>query len=484
MSGKSDILVLGTDPGINVRPAEFKPARPVMKIWKFFTSVKLSVYLLLSLAATSIIGTVIPQNETPEKYLRAFGGFLYRIFDILDFFDMYHSAWFQFLLLMLTANIIVCSIDRLSSTWKIIFVKSPSFNVSRFRSAAGKEAFSINQKPELLKKPYEAVFSRHFSCCSLKETEKGFCIFAEKWRWTRLGVYVVHASVVLLLIGGLIGSIFGFDGYVNIPEGESVSAVGLRGSENLRDLGFTIRCDDFNVSFYKSGAPKEYRSSLSIIEAGKTVLQKNIIVNDPLRYNGINFFQSGYGPLSPKAVGLTFVSSETGMQYRKEARLGGPIEVPEDKGTLVIKGFRKQAEYKGHQMGETFLATLTPKDGNPVFLFLPVQFPDFDRMRKDTMAISVTGYQNLFYTGLQVTNDPGVRLVYSGFVLMILGCFITFFMSHQRFCVEVERQGEGSRVLLAAVSNKNKLGMQRKVEKFAQRLAALADTPIDRKQKE
>ena len=90
-------------------------------IWKFFASLNLTIVVLLSLAVTSIIGTLIPQNENPVDYFRTFGAFTYRLFDILDLFDMYHSWWFQFLILLLTVNIVVCSIDRLSSIWKIIF---------------------------------------------------------------------------------------------------------------------------------------------------------------------------------------------------------------------------------------------------------------------------------------------------------------------------------------------------------------------------
>ena len=69
-------------------------------------SVKLTVVVLLSLAATSIVGTVIPQNESPDAYLREYGEFLYRIFSAFDIFDMYHSWWFQFLLLLLTMNVV------------------------------------------------------------------------------------------------------------------------------------------------------------------------------------------------------------------------------------------------------------------------------------------------------------------------------------------------------------------------------------------
>lgn len=95
------------------------------KLWNFFASVRLTVIILLSLATTSVIGTIIPQNESPAAYFRQYGEFFYRLFNALDIFDMYHSWWFQFLLLLLTLNIVVCSINRLSSTWKIVFTKNP-----------------------------------------------------------------------------------------------------------------------------------------------------------------------------------------------------------------------------------------------------------------------------------------------------------------------------------------------------------------------
>jgi len=86
---------------------------PFNSIWKFFTSVRLTVVLLLTLAATSIIGTLIPQNEAPRAYIQAFGPALYRFFELLGFLDLYHSWWFQTLMLLLALNILVCSIDRL-----------------------------------------------------------------------------------------------------------------------------------------------------------------------------------------------------------------------------------------------------------------------------------------------------------------------------------------------------------------------------------
>src|SRR5512139_2377974 len=98
-----------------------KPKNIMNTVWDFFASVKLSVVILLSLAVTSIIGTVIPQNEDPMLYLRNYGESWYSVLNAAGIFDMYHSGWFRFLLCILIINLVVCSINRLQATWKIIF---------------------------------------------------------------------------------------------------------------------------------------------------------------------------------------------------------------------------------------------------------------------------------------------------------------------------------------------------------------------------
>ena len=443
------------------------------KLWKFFASVRLTVVLLLSLAVTSIIGTVVPQNQSPAVYFHNYGEFFYKIFSALNIFDMYHSWWFQLLLLTLSINVIVCSLNKLSSTWKIVFVKIPPFNASKFRSLSDKEEFTSTRSPEDLKNKYEQAASKKFGYWRTEQTDKGFCIFAEKGRWTRLGVYTVHLSVILLLIGGLIGSIFGFEGFVNIPEGETVTSIRLRKTEQIHNLDFAIRCDDFSVSFYETGAPKEYRSILSIIENEKSVLQKNIIVNDPLRYKGINLFQSNYGLLPPDEITLNIMNRETGMIYKKHTKIGTPVELSEDIGTFVIKDYRNSFHYKGITLGETFIGIFNKKDGSTINIILPLKFAGFDKMRKGDLIFSVADYDHKYFTGLQVTSDPGVIIVYSGFVMMIIGCFITFFMSHRRLCIEVKKNGNKTKIIVAGTANKNKLGMQVRVKQFSQNLAKL-----------
>jgi len=442
----------------------------VNELWKFFISVKLSISLLLSLAATSIIGTVIPQNETPAEYVNAFGEFLYRLFGIFDFFDMYHSWWFQMLIILLLINIIVCSIDRLSRTWKIVFVKNPQFNISRFRNLSSKKEFFTNESPQQLKSIYETIVTKGFGYSRTEDTEKGFCIFTEKWRWARLGVYVVHLSIILMLIGAFLGSNFGFEGFVNIPEGKGIKNIRISNSAKTYPLDFQLRCDDFNVTFYESGAPKEFRSSLTILENDNPVFQKNIIVNDPLRYKGINIFQSSYGLLPPEEVTLKFTIQESGISYIKKLLIGQQINIPEGLGTFGLKGFTKSADFRGHALGEAFIGVIEPANGKSIEIILPLRFPSFDKMRKGEVLVSVEEYKEKYYTGLQVTKDPGVWVVYSGFIFMIVGCFITFFMSHQRICVEAVKSGKKTKVMIAGTSNKNKIGMENIIARILKRI--------------
>jgi len=468
------------------------------RFWKFFVSVKLTVVLLLSLAVTSIVGTVIPQNENPTAYFRDYGESVYKLFNLLGIFDMYHSWWFQFLILLLTINIVVCSIDRLSATWKTIFVKHPLFNLSRFRTLSQKEVFTGKQSPVELSTVYEKAISGQFGYTRVEETDKGVCIFAEKWRWTRFGVYIVHFSVILLLLGGLMGSLFGFEGFAIIPENEKIDSIRIRNTDQIRPLGFEVLCDDFDISFYDNGTPKEYRSSLTIIEHGKPVYKKDIIVNDPLRYKGINIFQSSYGKMPSGAlqkeknheknpsenITLNVVGKESGNAYKIKADIGKPVDLPEGLGKFVLVEYRKSAEFGGQNIGQAYLGILTPKDKDPVNVILPLHFPNFDRMRRGAVVISVADQETKtfnpgeesdqrYYTGLQITKDPGVWVVYIGFIGMIIGIFITFFMSHQRMCIEMVKIGNQSQVIITGTANKNKLAMQNRVKKISEKLINL-----------
>jgi cytochrome c biogenesis protein len=57
-------------------------------------------------------------------------------------------------------------------------------------------------------------------------------------------------------------------------------------------------------------------------------------------------------------------------------------------------------------------------------------------------------------------------MVYTGFILMIAGCFVTFYLSHQQVCIVVEQLRKNSRVTFAGTTNRNRLAMKNTIEKM------------------
>jgi cytochrome c biogenesis protein len=440
-------------------------------LWDLFASVKLTVVILILLAATSVVGTLIPQNADPALYMRAYGEFAYRMLHVLGIFDMYYSWWFQTLIGTLTVNITVCTIKRWPVIWKII--SSKNLQIGSIEKKQPLSEFSDPRNPQELGSLYQAYVKKKYRNHQLESEKAGFRMVAEKGRWTRLGVPVVHLSIVVIMIGALIGSFFGFDGFVNISEGESTDYIRLRNSNDTLSLGFEVRCDDFEVSFYDSGSPKEFRSSLVILENGQKVIEKDIIVNDPLQYKGINFFQSSYGAMPPKNFQISFTSTNSDRSALHKLSIGQSVELPDGAGRFTIRKYIRDYNFRGTRVGEAVSGILDKPGKEPMEIALPLRFPTFDKMRKGDWVISVEGSENAFYTGLQVTRDPGVLFVYTGFILLIIGCWIAFFMSHQKIMVDVQPSSNSSRIRVFGSTNRNRLGFENAARKLGEQLSKL-----------
>ena len=448
--------------------------RPENQVWKFFTSVKLTVVMLLMLASTSIIGTLIPQNGSQAFYIQKYGEVFYNLFNKLNFFDMYSAWWFLMLLGILALNIIICSLDKLSLVWKIIFPAEVIFHIHHFRKMKNRQSCEIDLSVDGLREKYRGFLEKNIGSVTEQKTDEGIALFAEKGRWTRLGVYVVHLSILLLLAGALIGALWGFKGFVTIPEGETTNVITNRENEGTIDLDFSIRCNDFTVSFYDTGQPEEFKSSLTIIDNGKELFTRDVIVNDPLRFRGISLYQSSYGTASAKNIVLSMTSLESGMSYSIKADFGESLNLPESGGIFVLERFARHYNFRGHDLGEGFAGRVTGEGQKEIEVFIPVKFPTFDKMRQGRFAFEISEFEKTYYTGLQVTKDPGVWYVYTGFVFMIIGCWITFFMSHQRVCVDLQQKNEGSsKVIVSGTSNRNSQGMKIKIQRLAKKMSKL-----------
>ena len=435
-----------------------------------FASMKLSVVLLLLIACISVVGSLIPQSLPLDNYQQLYSPVVYQILETLDAFDIYHSFWFRALLVLLTLNIFICTYRHLTRTWKTLFHrKSNHRNISLSKYSIKQE---IRDQRDIAQTEQACLTCVHsFGSAVTAKTANGFITVAEKGRWTRAGVYAIHLSIVLLLFGGLYGSMYGYNGQATIVEGMRTDQIKLEGSGQTKKMGFAIQCDKFYVRFHKSGAPEEYRSSLTLFEQDRTIIQKDILVNDPLTYQGIKISQFGYGTVAPNEIHFSFRSVKSGLVYNKTLQIGDTHVIPEGLGRLRVDGIANSHTINGNNVGEAVIATLMHENQDSKQIVLPFRFKQFDQMRKDIVAVSISGFTPRYYTVLGISKDPGTPFVYAAFILLIAGCFVTFFMSHQKIGIEASKASSGTRILIAGTANKHRYIMHDKIKRIAANLA-------------
>jgi cytochrome c biogenesis protein len=433
-------------------------------LFDLFRSLKLTIFLLILLAILSIIGTVITQNAPSSDYIQRYGIRLYEVLNFFSLFDMYHSWWFSAILLLLVINLIACSLKRLPGVWRQIFRESDSKELVDATLKILPYVEKIRDPNLHNAKSEEAIRSNlkiWFSHPERIETESSITLFSEKGKFSRLGVYITHLSIIVILIGGILGSLYGFKGHVEILEGETVDRILLRikDEEVPKPIDFSVRCDDFNITYYDLKGPekhiKEYSSLITILENGKQALQKTVIVNHPLHYKGLSFYQSSYGALHDITLGIQF--NDKDKKEIMKAFEGETVPIPNSETFIRILKYVPQV----HNFGEGVQVVLSKPNQEPQAHWLLKDFPKFDQQRGDEFFLTFEGATSREYTGLQVTKDPGVWIVWGGSGLMIFGIIVSFFFSHQRVWVRVPKDPAGE-VVLAGSTNKNRIGFEKK----------------------
>ena len=426
----------------------------LQSLWDFFCSLKLAISLIICLAVTSIFGTIIKQNGTLEELQREYSAGTIKLFSALNLFDMYHSWWFILLLYLFTVNLTACSIKRLPRVWKIVSEPTPILDSGLEKSLSNVHAFATKGTVTQVKERMVGFLKSNFAEPVINEQDGEIHLFAQKSPWSRLGVYVVHLSIIVVFIGAIMGSLFGYKAYINIAEGTEIDKVFTR-TEKPIDLGFKVRCDKFTVTLYDTGAPKEFKSILTVIDNGQEVIkQRPTIVNDPLTYKGITFYQSSYGPAGDPVFHLTIRARNGAFSTPLTLRQGEPVRLADGSVVQVVESTPEVGPMMPGFSGPAARIEYTPV-GKPSQLFVIFKnFPNFDEQRGGEVIFTYVGSDSKFFTGLQVAKDPGVWVVWLGCTLMVIGICIAFFMSHKRIWIRII----GNRVVMAGSASKNPTG--------------------------
>jgi cytochrome c biogenesis protein len=426
-----------------------------------FRSLKLTITLLILLAILSVIGTLITQNASRAEYIQHYGTDLYSVLDFFNLFDMYHSWWFSAILLLLVINLIACSIQRLPGIFSQVFREPDTYELkdSMLRGLPYVEKVRTSNPTER-EKDIQSYLKRWFKNQNRIDAESAITLYSEKGRFSRLGIPITHLSILIILIGGLIGSLWGFRGFVNILEGGTIDQIYLsvKNEEVAKPLNFKVRCNDFNITYYnlpgKEKYVKDYTSVLSILEDGKEVLRKTVQVNHPLHYKGLAFYQSSYGAIHNVSLGIERKDKKEKTILRMDE--GETVSIPNSNAQIRLLRYVPQV----HTFGEGVQIALFEPNQMPRTAWVLKGLPKFDLQSIDDFTFTFEGVTSREYTGLQVTKDPGVWVVWIGSGLMIFGLILSFFFSHQRVWVRISKES-GGEIVLAGSANKNRIAFEK-----------------------
>ncbi|WP_410474539.1 cytochrome c biogenesis protein ResB [Guyparkeria sp. TX1] len=303
------------------------------RLYTWLTSMNLAIALLSILAIASVIGTVLQQNQPVNDYLIEFGPFWYEAFNALKLYDVYSAGWFVTILLFLLASTSACLIRNTPGFMRDI--KSFRLNAQdkSLRAFRHSRQYESDLPATTIVERTQGLFAQLGYKARVKEREGETLVAARKGGMNRIGYVLTHLGMVVILVGGLIdskmylktlnmlgvvevetrdlpvsqvpqeshlppGSLAGFRGSVNIPEGKwgDVAFIGLKDGYVVQNLPFKIEIEDFFVEFYDTGMPKSFNSKITLTdkETGESI-DETIRVNHPLRYKGYNIFQSSFG---------------------------------------------------------------------------------------------------------------------------------------------------------------------------------------------
>lgn len=477
----------------------------------FLSSVRLGIFLLVILIVLSMIGMLIIQQNVQgfDAYYASLTPAEKIVFGYLGFFDIYHTWYFNFLLLFLSLNIVLASIDRFPTAWAYIRKPKTTATESWLLSRPMSESIELRgYTPERLTKIIAGIFRSNRLETIVTQTQsveylidrdgkkdfsntitrKQVNIFGQRGKFNRLGAYIVHIFLLLLFLGHFVALQTGFDADVRmIPGNESDKIQMIQFNLDKKEkfdvqLPFSIACLDIEQKLIdpRGGIDVtntlDWRTRIKINdpEYGETVA--DVALNKPFQYRGYRFFQAQTIPVgNARSITLQLTSQADGSQQSIQIpRLGSAeladgtkIEYEDFLPDFAFNNEGKPDTKSGDYRNPVALLGVTPPGGQRqrVFAFagniadnIPVGAPKLGYKWR------LAEYEKApFAHVLSIKYDP-----YNGaFIAWYIGGFglvgalaFVFFTSHRRIWSIIEETRDGVRVITGGEANRNQNGFE------------------------
>ncbi|CAK6691200.1 cytochrome c biogenesis protein ResB [Synechococcus sp. CCY9201] len=400
------------------------PTRTLQRLIAALADLRLAIALLVVIAIASGIGTAIPQQESAELYHRIYdnqpwlglldGDGVLR----LQLDHVYSSSWFLALLAWLGLALLLCSWRRqwpaLQAALRWIDYRSPR-QLSKLSLA---ETVSLAQPQQGLDRLADLLAQQGWQLQRHPDR-----LAARKGILGRIGPLLVHAGMVVLMVGAAWGSLGGHRQEQFLAPGRELELLDSRGRSQL-----TLALDRFAIERDPAGRPEQFRSQLRLLNPADpttgepSVKKAEISVNHPLRYRGITLYQADWA--------LAAITVQLGRSPLLQLPLQSFPQLGEQIWGLVLP--------TRPDGSEPVLLSLSSEDG-PVQVF----GPDGQSLAQlvpggpaqEVKGLPVRVVSVLPASGILLKRDPGVPLVYTGFAIALAGGAASLIATRQLWAI-------------------------------------------------
>jgi len=395
------------------------------KIFRLFADLRFSIFTLLLISGCSIIGTVIEQDQSIETYKINYPltnpvfGFL--SWDKILYFGLdhvYQTWWFLFLIFLFGCSLVLCSFLQ----------QLPSLKIARrcqfFRT--NNAFYKLNNYTILTTPSFSKILAgiklEHYSIFQQKNI-----VYSYKGLIGRIAPIIVHFSMILVLVGTVISSLFGFKAQEIVPKTENFHIQNILSNGRLTIIPQNAaRVNDFWITYTKNKTVSQFYSDISILNTnGNEIKRKTISVNYPFVHKGVYYYQTDWD-----LVALRFKTNTNQI-----------LEYP------LVNVFPNQEKIwltwiSNNQFTQNGIILLIDNlEG-----YCSIYSDDGKFLGNMEIQETVNFNQNitlleiLSSTGLQIKLDPGIPLIYLGFGFLMISTLMSYITYSQVWVFQKDQQ--------------------------------------------
>lgn len=395
------------------------------QIFRLVADLRFSIFILLLISFFSIAGTIIEQDQSIETYklnyplINPVFGFL--TWDYILKFGLdhvYKTWWFYSLIFLFGLSLISCTFLQQFPSLKIArrcqFFRTPG-QFYRLKISTILNSFSLNKILSKIKQEKYSIF------------QQKNIIYCYKGLTGRIAPIIVHFSMIIVLVGTIIGSLFGFKAQEIVPKTENFHIQNVINNGQFTVIPNTsARINDFWITYTKNRTISQFYSDISILNTqGNEVDRKTISVNYPLVYKGVYYYQTDWN-----LIGLRF-------QNLKNEFIEYPlVNILNNKNKVWLTWIANN-----NSLNEGFVAIIDNLEGYCSIYNEQGNFMGNLELNESLIfdrPISLS--EIISSTGLQIKTDPGIPVIYVGFFFLMLSTLISYITYSQIWIIQKNKK--------------------------------------------